>query len=178
MAPMHQNSRCVMHRRGEVASPDGLGQPTPTGSMVCDNTILRSSGVRGLDVSRCYRHIAPLERKAPTHQNSRCVMHRIGLVSSPDGLGNPTPTGSRVCDNTILRSSGARGLDVSRCYRHIAPLGLKAPMHQNSRCVIHCRGEVSSPERVGAANAYGFNGVRQYHIALLWSAGVGRVALL
>ena len=30
----------------------------------------------------------------------------------------------------------------------------------------------------GAANAYGFKGVRQYHIALLWSAGVRRVALL
>ena len=30
----------------------------------------------------------------------------------------------------------------------------------------------------GAANPYGFKGVRQYHIALLWSAGVGRVALL
>ena len=99
---------------GAIASPDGLGNPTPTGSMVCDNTTLRSSGARGLDVSRCYRHIAPLERKAPTHQNSRCVMHRRGEVASPDGLGNPTPTGSMVCDNTTLRSSGARGLDVCR----------------------------------------------------------------
>ena len=43
---------------------------------------------------------------------------------------------------------------------------------------MHRRGGVASPERVGAANAYGFKGVRQYHIALLWSAGVGRVALL
>ena len=188
-APMHQNSRCVMHRRGGVASPDGLGQPTPTGSRVCDNTILRSSGARGLDVSRCYRHvaplglkgtntpkfkvsraidIAPLERKAPMHQNSRDGIHRRGGVASPDGLGQPTPTGSRVCDNTTLRSSGARGLDVSRCYRHIAPLERKAPMHQNSRCVMHRRGGVASPERVGAPNAYGFKGVRQYHIALLW----------
>ena len=91
----HQFARCVIHRRGEVSSPSGLGDPTPTGSGVCDNTTLRSSGARGLDwtVSRCYRHIAPLERKAPTHQNSRCVMHRIGLVSSPSGLGDPTPTG-------------------------------------------------------------------------------------
>ena len=40
------------------------------------------------------------------------------------------------------------------------------------------RGGVASLERVGAANAYGFKGVRQYHIALLWSAGVRRVALL
>ena len=113
--------------------------------MVCDNTTLRSSGARGLDVSRCYRHIAPLERKAPMHQNSRCVMHRRGEVASPSGLGQPTPTGSMVCDNTTLRSSGARGLDVSRCYRHIAPLERKAPTHQNSRCVMHRRGEVASP---------------------------------
>ena len=148
-APMHQNSGHGLHRRGGVASPDGLGNPTPTDSRVCDNTILRSSGARGLDVSRCYRHIAPLERKAPTHQNSRCVMHRRGEVSSPSGLGDPTPTGSMVCDNTILRSSGARGLDVSRCYRHIAPLERKAPTHQNSRCVMHRRGEVSSPSGLG-----------------------------
>ena len=148
-APTHQNSRDGIHRRGGVASLDGLGDPTPTNSMVCDNTILRSSGARGLDVSRCYRHIAPLERKAPTHQNSRCVMHRRGEVASPDGLGQPTPTGSRVCDNTILRSSGARGLDVSRCYRHIAPLERKAPTHQNSRCVMHRRGEVASPDGLG-----------------------------
>ena len=40
------------------------GDPPPTGSTVCHNTTLRSSGARGLDVSRCYRHVAPLERKA------------------------------------------------------------------------------------------------------------------
>ena len=134
------------NRRGLVASPSGLGDPPPTGSTVCDNTTLRSSGARGLDVSRCYRHIAPLERKAPTHQNSRCVMHRRGLVSSPDGLGQPTPTGSMVCDNTILRSSGARGLDVSRCYRHIA---LWSERRHNLRHGIHCRGGVAAPEGLG-----------------------------
>ena len=139
-APTHQNCKvraCIVGAGLPRPQPNGLGNPTPTGSMVCDNTTLRSSGVRGLEVSRCYRHIAPLERKAPTHQNSRCVRHRRGEVSSPSGLGQPTPTGSTVCDNTILRSSGARGLDVSRCYRHIAPLERKAPMHQNSRCVMH-----------------------------------------
>ena len=91
-AATQQNSRHGIHRRGLVSSPDGLGNPTPTDSMVCDNTTLRSSGARGLDVSRCYRHIAPLERKAATQQNSRHGIHRRGLVSSPDGLGNPTPT--------------------------------------------------------------------------------------
>ena len=40
------------------------GNPPPTGSTVCHNTTLRSSGARGLDVLRCYRHVAPLERKA------------------------------------------------------------------------------------------------------------------
>ena len=33
-------------------------------------------------------------------------------------------------------------------------------------------------QRVGEPNPYEFNGVRQYHIALLWSAGIGCVALL
>ena len=156
MHQQHPNPVPCSHRRGEVTSPDGLGNPTPTHSMVCHNTTLRSSGARGLDVSRCYRHIAPLERKAPTHQNSRCVMHRRGEVTSPDGLGNPTPTHSMVCHNTTLRSSGARGLDVSRCYRHIAPLERKAPTHQNSRCVMHRRGEVTSPDGLGNPTPTGF----------------------
>ena len=33
-------------------------------------------------------------------------------------------------------------------------------------------------QRVGEPNPYGFKGMRQYHIALLWSAGIGGVALL
>ena len=40
---------------------------------------------------------------------------------------------------------------------------------------VKCRGEVPSPI---LGNAYGFNGVRQYHIALLWSAGIGGAVLL
>ena len=71
--------------------------------------------------------------------NLRCVIHRRGEVSSSDGLGNPTPTNS-------------------------IPLGLNAG--------------ASLVQRVGEPNPYEFNGVRQYHIALLWSAGVGCVALL
>ena len=70
--------------------PAGWGtQPLRT---VCDNTTLRSSGARGLDVSRCYRHIAPLERKAAMHRNSRYCIHRGGEVTLPSGLGDPTPT--------------------------------------------------------------------------------------
>ena len=45
---------------------------------VCDNTTLRSSGARGLEVSRCYRHIAPLERKAK-------------LNHAPSGVASPFP---------------------------------------------------------------------------------------
>ena len=33
--------------------------------------------------------------------------HRRGKVASPDGLGNPTPTGSTVRHDTTLRSAGA-----------------------------------------------------------------------
>ena len=98
------------------------GDPPPTGSTVCHNTTLRSSGARGLDVSRCYRHIAPLERKASQIN----ALHR--RVRSPCAGGWVTHLlrVSTVCHNTTLRSSGARGLDVSRCYRHVAPLERKA----------------------------------------------------
>ena len=153
------NLRCGIHRGGEVSSPSGLGNPTPTGSRVCDNTTLRSSGARGLDVSRCYRHIAPLERKAgqfaarsivgaprpagwgtqplrgcfpfnPFNPRQRAhVALKIGCVvrvGEPNPYAQRVSTGSTVCDNTTLRSSGVRGLDVSRCYRHIAPLERKA----------------------------------------------------
>ena len=71
-----------------------MGWGTQPLRTVCDNTTLRSSGARGLDVSRCYRHIAPLERKAAMHRNSRHCIHRGGEVSLPSGLGNPTPTAS------------------------------------------------------------------------------------
>ena len=103
-----------MHRRGEVSSPRRVGGPNAYGFKGVRQyhiALLWSAGVGR--VARCYRHIAPLERKAPMHQNSRDGIHRRGEVSSPSGLGQPTPTGSMsVCDNTILRSSGARGLDA------------------------------------------------------------------
>ena len=175
------NLRRGIHRRGEVSSPDGLGNPTPTGSTVCDipHSLLWSGdwrcraaidisllwserrynlravsivgarlprpmgwGTQPLRVQRCATipHCAPLERGdwmcraainisllwSERRDNLRCGIHRRGEVTSPDGLGNPTPTDSTVCDNTTLRSSGALGLDVSRCYRHIAPLERKA----------------------------------------------------
>ena len=122
-----------------------LGNPSPAGSRVCHNTTLRSSGARELEVSRCYRHIAPLERKAaqfgvrhlsqglgflakyPNVLRYSCMFIEPGVLHDVVGiLGNPPPTGSTVCHNTTLRSSGARGLDVSRCYRHVAPLERKA----------------------------------------------------
>ena len=127
----------------DIASIVGERSPRPAGwgtqplRTVCifDNTTLRSSGARGLDVSRCYRHVAPLELNAAMHRNSRHCIHRGGEVSSPSGLGNPTPT-DRACDNTTLRSLWSAGLWMCRrCYRHIAPLERKAAMHRNSR---HC----------------------------------------
>ena len=99
-----------------------VGKPTPTGSTVCHNTTLRSSGARGLDVSRCYRHVAPLERKASQIN----ALHRRVRSPCAGGRGTHPLRVSTVCHNTTLRSSGARGLDVSRCYRHIAPLERKA----------------------------------------------------
>ena len=148
-------------------------------------------GTQPLRVQRCATipHCAPLERGdwmcraaidisllwSERRYNLRRGIHRRGEVASPDGLGNPTPTGSTVCDNTTLRSSGAWGLDVSRCYRHIAPLERKVGQFA-VRPPSWGRGYLA--QRVGEPNPYGFNGVRQYHIALLWSVGIGCVALL
>ena len=109
------NLRCGIHRRGEVTSPDGLGQPTPTDSAVCDSTTLRSSGVRGLDVSRCYRHIAPLERKAGQFA-VRYPLWGRGLLAQRVGEPNPYefhvpgfPASLRPCVKISLTSRRASG---------------------------------------------------------------------
>ena len=57
-----------------------------------------------------YKHAAPLGLNAPKC-NTRS--HCREKVASPDGLGNPTPTGSTVRHDTTLRSAGARRLDLS-----------------------------------------------------------------
>ena len=112
------------YRGGEVTSPSGLGNPTPTDPTPCSRcyrqyrssganefprellllpyqsviqtkSTYRPSGALGCLVCRaCYKHIAPLGRKAAMHRNSRHCIHRGGEVSSSSGLGNPTPTAS------------------------------------------------------------------------------------
>ena len=52
----------------------------------------RPSGLWCLVHAACYKHVAPLGLNTSTQQNSRHGIHRRGEVSSPDGLGNPTPT--------------------------------------------------------------------------------------
>ena len=73
----------------------------------------------------CYKHSAPLGLNAPAHQNSRHGIHRRGEVSSPDGLGNPTPTVSIPLFSAFL-PLGVIALNIpSRITRtHVAPLGL------------------------------------------------------
>ena len=90
----------------------------------------------------------------------------VPVLLSPDGLGNPTPTDltSRFplypCNPLICRIGDSDKEDMSPlwgfkifvyrvCYKHVAPLGLKAPMHQNSRDGIHRRGGVASPNGLG-----------------------------
>ena len=144
-------------------------------------------------MSRCYRHIAPLERNARVHLSSNglgnptptnaiplglkgikiCggIIHRIGLVSLPSGLGDPTPTGSGVCDNTTLRSSGARGLDVSRCYRHIAPLERKAPTITKIQGASVCIGIgewFPRPAGWGTQHTYEFKVTRDLRVVCAW----------
>ena len=119
---------------GEFTSPSGLGNPTPTGSTVCDNTTLRSSGARGLDVSRCYKHVAPLGL------NASQLAARIpswGGFSSPSGLGNPTPTDPTSRAHVpIFVPPGS----------HVAPLGLNAAQFAAR---YPSWGEFSSPSGLG-----------------------------
>ena len=89
-------------------APLGLNAPMECFSCSTFDTTLRSAGVRGLASSRFYRHIARLEEKQANHSLPLRPNHG-GLVSKPNGLGNPTPT-----HLTSVR------------YKHAAPLGLSA----------------------------------------------------
>ena len=100
------------------------------------------------------KFLAPLGLNAAMHQNSRWDIHRRGGVPPPNGLGDPTPTDSTsLCHLPIFpypggtcRPSGALGyLVYAVFYKHAAPLGLNAAMHQNSRWDIHRRGGVPRP---------------------------------
>ena len=118
------NLRRGIHRRGEVASPERVGSTQPLRIPRCVTVPYCAPLERGDWRCRAAINISLLwsERR----DNLRRGIHRGARLPRPDGLGNPTPTGSTVCDNTTLRSSGALGLEVSRCYRHIAPLERKA----------------------------------------------------
>ena len=101
--------------------------------------------------------------------------HRRGLVSKPDGLGNPTPTGSTV--PFLLFPSAAFFASLRRCvkflpdplshvaplgfgylvyavfYKHAAPLGLNAAMHRLpfAHC-IHMRPSGAEGGTIGAGH--------------------------
>ena len=75
-----------------------------------------------------YPHAAPLGLNAARLAARR--HHRRGEVASPDGLGNPTPTGSTV--PFLLFPSAAFFAPLRPCVKvssriplsHVAPLGL------------------------------------------------------
>ena len=137
---------------GRVLLAQRVGEPNSYGSsFACSRSNFRASrftcrpseALGYLVYAACYKHVAPLGLNA---SQFAARYPSWGAVSSPSGLGDPTPTGSRVCDNTTLRSSGARRLDVSRCYRHIAPLERKAGQFAAR---IPSWGEFSSPSGLG-----------------------------
>ena len=134
------NLRCGIHRRGEVTSPDGLADPTPTGW----GTQL-PTGIGGVALL----HIAPLERKG---------VRRASIVGArfprPMGWGTQPLRVQRCATIPHMRSSGALGLDVSRCYRHIAPLERKAAQFA-ARYPLWGRGLLA--QRVGEPNPYEFH---------------------
>ena len=82
----------AIHRRGEVTSPDGLGNPTPTD---CP-----SGALMYLVVPHCYKHAAPLGLNAsrtkiqggPSIVGARSPRPTLPVFPSVCGLGNPTPT--------------------------------------------------------------------------------------
>ena len=138
-----------------------LGDPTPTGSMVCDNTTLRSSGARGLEVSRCYRHIAPLERNAGQFA-ARYPSYWLGFLAKyPMCCAIVVCSLSQEYCLTLLVSWETQRLRVQWCATipHCAPLErgdwrcraaidillLWSEMRDNLRQGIHRIGLVSSP---------------------------------
>ena len=100
-APLGLNAAQLVARYpslGEVTSPNGLGNPTPTNSIPILNPAIRSIrrirdsdrwdmsplwGFGYLMYAVFYKHAAPLGLNAP-------------VLLSPNGLGNPTPTNSIV----------------------------------------------------------------------------------
>ena len=102
-APMHQNSRHGIHRRGEVTSADGLGNPTPTdltsrfplypcNPLICrigDSDKWHMSPLWGFKIfvcRVCYKHAAPLGLKAESNSP-------VTDMSAIVGAGLPRPTG-------------------------------------------------------------------------------------
>ena len=139
-------SRHCIHRGGEVTLSSGLGNPTPTYT-----TSLAHVPIFVPPVFRCYRNMSPSGGKCGT----------IGGAVSIVGERSPCPAGwgtqplRTVCDNTTLRSSGARGLDVSRCYRHIAPLERNAATCTEIQDTVSTWGRGFLAQRVGEPNPYG-----------------------
>ena len=147
------NLRRGIHRRGEVTSPDdGLGNPTPTGSTVCDNPY-------GYHIPHC----APLERGdwmcraaidisllwSERRDNLRRGIHRRGEVSSPAAqrVGEPNPYGFNRCATIPHCAPLERGDWMCRAAIDISLLW--SERRDNLRRGIHCGGEVSSPSGLG-----------------------------
>ena len=168
---MQQKLRHGIHRRGLVSSLDGLGDPTPTGLTVRYAITCRPSGaLLCLVYAACYKHIAPLGLNAAMRRNLRHCLHRRGLVSSPDGLGAPPPTGLTVRYAITCRPSGAlRCLVHAACYKHIAPLGLSAAKF---KARSPSWGLGFQAQRVGCPTPYGFNRALCYHLSPLWGFGI------
>ena len=120
---MHQNSRHVAIVGARSLRPTGWETKPLRGQPCAMITHVAPLGLWVTWLPVYYKHAAPLGLNAPKC-NTRS--HCREKVASPDGLGNPTPTGSTVRHDTTLRSAGARRLDLSTFYRHIAPLERKA----------------------------------------------------
>ena len=124
---MRHNWRRGIHRGGEVSSPSGLGNPTPT-----DPTSLAPLPI----------FVPPVSRLTCRLSGGKCgtiggAVSIVGRGHLAQRVGEPNPYGSNFgCSPSNFHASripvhmsplwGFRCLVHAACYKHVAPLGLTA----------------------------------------------------
>ena len=143
---MRHNLRRGIHRGESSPRPAGWGtQPLRIQLRVCSRSNFRASlftcrpsGALGyLVYAACYKHVAPLGLNAANAAQFAARIPSWGRGFLVQRVGEPNPYGSSfACSRSNFRASrftcrpsGALGyLVYCVCYKHVAPLGLNAPM--------------------------------------------------
>ncbi len=149
--------RYTGNRRGEVSSPNGLGNPTPTKDCA---SVQRAYTI---SKSKCYDQSEALNElgnyKLPIHVTYRVGIsvryngNRRGEVASPNGLGNPTPTKDYASVQRAYTISKSKCNSQSEALNELS--NYKLPIHVTYRVGISVRyngnrrGGVASPNGLG-----------------------------